>query len=192
MTKELSSVLKEARTLLDAQYHCSNDTLNEAIRSWIKELLAPLVRQDNAEAIWLSGAAEDWRDLSDKECDQRHLERLQTGAAAEIPDAMCYLAHNHYEKGEYEPAAILYRKAADMGHAYAKWCHGLDLLSGIGVTQDKRAGLKLIEEAANLHFEGAIQFMANAYALGQHGYPKDEAVAASWQRKLGSKHLIRF
>lgn len=48
----------------------------------------------------------------------------------------------------------------------------------------------LIEDAAAQKFEGAITFLSNAYALGLHGYPKDEKLAAHWHRKLGDKDVI--
>ncbi|MEJ6404851.1 tetratricopeptide repeat protein [Yoonia sp. 2307UL14-13] len=184
--------LQEAKKLLDARYYCSNEELSEAMSKWATTLLEPLVKAGSAEAQWLISGNHDGRDLTQEEMDQKHLQRLKEGAAAELPDAMFYLAHHHYEKAEYEEAAILYRKAADTGHAYAKWCLGLDLISGVGVAQDQAAGLKLIEEAGNLYFEGAIQFMSDAYALGKYGFPQDECQAATWQRKLANKNLIRF
>jgi len=141
LTPEEASILDEAQALHDVRWYCSSEALQDAMGDWIKELLGPLVKQDIARATWLYDAIDDWGDLSNAEYDRRHLERLKAGADAEIPDAMFYLGHHHYENGEHAQAAVLYRKAADTGYAYAKWCHGLDLMSGTGVAQDQAAGL---------------------------------------------------
>ena len=130
--------------------------------------------------------------MNGEEADERHLKRVKKPAADKVPEAMFLLAHWYWEHGKHEEAAPRYKAAADSGHAYAKWCYSLDLLAGKGVEEDEADGLKHIKEAADLKFEGAIQFMANAYALGQYGFPKDDAKAASWQRQLGSKGTIGF
>lgn len=183
-------ILKEARKLRDALWHCSNEEVAESIRRWIKELLEPLAAEDTAEAKYIIESLGDDQVLSEEEYDRRYMAQLRNGADAEVPEAMFLLAHTFWENGEHEKSAPLYKKAAAAGHAYSKWCYGLDLLSGRGIPADEFSGLKLIEEAANLKFEAAIQFMSDAYALGKYGLPKNEAIAASWQRELGSADLI--
>lgn len=190
MYEEKSFILKEAHKLLDASWHCSNEELASSIQSWIKELLQPLAAEGIAEALYVIGSLDGDEGLDEEEYDRRHLAHLQDGAEAEVPEAMFYLAHRYWEHGDYEKSASLYKKAAVAGHAYAKWCYGLDLLAGRGSAQDEPAGLELIEEAANLKFEAAIQFMSDAFALGKYGFPKDDSAAAIWQRELGSGDLI--
>lgn len=186
--------LSEAETLIRLKYHCSNEDLISSIDDWIRELLAPLCAKGLQKAEYLLGAldTEFLEGDSEAEFDARYLRRLEKGAKAEIPDAMFYLAHQYWERGDYKSSSPLYEKAASAGHSYAKWCFGLDLLSGRGVSKDTERGLQLIKDAAKDRFEGAIQFMSQAYANGHYGFPKDEEVAAAWQRQLGAKDLIRF
>lgn len=190
MNEEKSFILKEAQKLLDASWHCSNEELASSIQSWIRELLQPLASKGIAEAQYIIGSLDGDAALTEEEYDQQYMAHLQDGAEAKIPEAMFNLAHSFWESGSYEKSAPLYQKAAAAGHAYSKWCYGLDLIAGRGVTQDETAGLKLIEEAANLKFEAAIQFMSDAYALGKYGFPKDNSAAATWQRELSSGDLI--
>ncbi|MEO0566451.1 MAG: hypothetical protein AAF066_01870 [Pseudomonadota bacterium] len=190
MYEEKSLRLKEAQKLLDASWHCSNAELASSLQNWIIELLQPLASNGVAEAQYIITSLEDSEELNEEEFVRRYTERLQEGAEAEIPEAIFYLAHSYWENGNYEKSAPLYQKAAAAGHAYSKWCYGLDLISGRGVNQDESAGLKLIEEAAKLKFEAAIQFMSDAFALGKYGFPKDESAAAIWQRELSSGDLI--
>lgn len=194
LTVNNDHILKEARTLLDARWHSSNDTLRSSIEDWVMTLLQPLAEDGVPQAQYLFDAIIEGSSATqtEEEFDQQYLKRLKKGAQAEIPDAMFYLAHRYWKEGNHDAAAPLYKKAALSGHAYAKWCYGLDLIAGTGVARDEAEGLKQIEEAARLKFEGAIQFMANVYALGQYGYAKDEAQAATWQRLLGSDELIGF
>lgn len=192
MCDEQFSILEEAQELLDASWHCSNEELFSSIQGWVRKLLQPLADTGVAEAQFILGSLDSGEVLSEEEYDRRRMARLQDGAEAEIPEAMFYLAHTYWENGEYEKSAPLYRKAGAAGHAYSKWCFGLDLISGRGVAQDEAAGLELIEEAAKLKFEAAIQFMSDAFALGKYGFPKDEAAAAIWQRALTSGDLIDF
>lgn len=190
MYEEKWWTLKEAQKLLDASWHCTNEELVSSIQGWIRKLLQPLADKGTAEAQYIIGALDSSEVLSQDEYDRRYMARLQDGADAEVPEAMFYLAHTYWENGDYEKSAPLYRKAGAAGHAYSKWCFGLDLISGRGVEQDEAAGLKLIEEAAKLKFEAAIQFMSDAFALGNYGFPKDESAAATWQRELSSGDLI--
>ncbi len=91
-----------------------------------------------------------------------------------------------------EESASFFRKAAELGHSYSKWCHGLNLLSGRGTPRNEELGLQYIREAAEEKFEGAIQFMSQAYASGTYGYPKNEALAASWWSRLKDRAVIRY
>lgn len=190
MHEENCVTLEEAQKLLDASWHCSNDELASSIQGWIRDLLQPLADKGVVKALYIIGSLDSDEVLNEEEYDRRYMARLHNGAEAEIPEAMFYLAHMYWESGEYDKAAPLYRKAAAAGHAYSKWCYGLDLIAGRGVDQDEPTGLELIEEAAELKFEAAIQFMLDAFTHGNYGFPQDESAAAFWQRELSSANLI--
>jgi hypothetical protein len=96
------------------------------------------------------------------------------------------------EEPTYEESAKLFATAAAQGHAYAQWCHGLNLLSGRGITQNRELGLLMIKKSAEGWFEGAIKFLADAYAGGTHGFPKDEEESARWWKRLSDQRLVRY
>ncbi|SLN68892.1 hypothetical protein ROA7450_03713 [Roseovarius albus] len=187
--------LEEAQKLLEMTWHCSNDDLVASIEEWARELLERLSNKGMLIAGYLLQGLDDQKnspEMTSEEFDQCFLRRLKKGADDEIPEAMFYLAHSYWESQNYEEAASLYQKAASSGHVYAKWCYGLALIAGRGVEKDEVSGLKQIEESAAQKFEGAIQFMANAYAGGLYGYSQNTSEAAKWQRMLGSEGVIHY
>lgn len=194
MKPEEQSDLAEAQALLNARWMCSNEELASKIEIWVRELLFPLCEEGHAEARYLLSAlgGEEVGVLSEAEFDESLLKQYREGAESEVPEAQFQLAHWHWERGNHAKAADLYKKAAAQGHAYAMWCIGLDLISGRGIERNEKDGIAYIKQSADLKFEGAIQFISNAYALGQYGFPVDEAQAAEWQRKLSLDDLIRF
>lgn len=191
MARQPTDVLNEAKVLLDVRACCSSETVISEIENWVRQLLRPLADNGDAHASYLLGGLENELH-SGESFDDFVLNQFLTGADANIPEAMFYLAHWYWENGQKAKALPLYKKAAEAGHAYAMWCYGLDLMSGSGGEEDQQEGLRQIEKAAHLKFEGAIQFMANAYASGQYGFTKDDRRAAEWFREMGSPDLIRF
>jgi TPR repeat protein len=77
-------------------------------------------------------------------------------------------------------------------YAYAQWVHGLNLLNGTGIPADVELGLQFIRKAADGKFEGAIKFVADAYAQGRYDFPRDEALAQQWLAKLDSAEIIGY
>ena len=58
--------------------------------------------------------------------------------------------------------------------------------------RNEALGLAEIRASAELKFEGAVQFLSDAYAAGTHGFPQDVAEAARWRKKLKDKDLISY
>ena len=76
MYDEKWSTLKEAQSLLDASWHCSNEELASSIQSWIRELLQPLANGGVAEALYIIGSIDSGEVLDEEEYDQRYMARL--------------------------------------------------------------------------------------------------------------------
>jgi uncharacterized protein len=67
-------------------------------------------------------------------------------------------------------SASSFEKSALQGYPYAQWVHGINLLDGRSVESNEALALDFIQRAAEGRFEGAIEFVADAYAAGTHGY----------------------
>ncbi len=192
--EETEDRLAEARALIDVSWNISDDDRRETVFGWINDLLAPLVNAGNPDAIfWLEtiSTGED-ASLSEEEALARYREHITKLADQNHTEAMFRLSLLLHGEGNFAPAADYCKRAAADGHAYANWCCGLDLLAGQGVTRDEALGLKYIQTAAELYFEGALKFMADAHTFGQHGFPVDTAEAANWHRKLSDPKVIPF
>ena len=190
--QEAQERLTEAKVLIDATWHVSEDRRRATLLGWIDDLLAPLIADGNPDAVFWRETIllEDNPAESEEDATARYLGHLTKLADKGHTEAMFRLSLRLYDKGEFIAAAKYCRRAADGGHAYANWCFGLDLLSGKGVARDEALGLSHIRIAAELYFEGALKFMADAYTLGQYGFPVDTAEAASWHRKLSDPRVI--
>lgn len=186
--------LAEAKALIDAIWHVSDDKRYATILDWIDDLLAPLVADGDLDATfwWETLRADGTPAESEEDAAARYLKHLSSLADKGHTEAQFRLSQALYDQGEFVTAAKYCGQAAADGHAYANWCFGLDLLAGKGVDRDETLGLSHIRKAAELYFEGALKFMADAYALGQYGFPVDTAEAASWQRKLNDPRVIPF
>ncbi len=68
----------------------------------------------------------------------------------------------------------------------------MNLLSGNGLDKDFVLGLQFIRLAAEGKFEGAIDFLADAYAEGSHGFPQDISLANQWRSRLSDPDIIGF
>jgi hypothetical protein len=53
-------------------------------------------------------------------------------------------------------------------------------------------GITFIRKAAENKFEGALQFIADAYEEGKFGFPKDLQLAAFWREKLQDDDVIGY
>jgi hypothetical protein len=186
--------IEEARALLNAAWHTVNEERHYLLIAWARQVLQPFVDAKHPEAIWVwSSFPEDMTErLTEEEFDRRHRLQVETAAAAGHAGAKFWLACELDEEPTRKESAALFQEAAELGYSYAKWCHGLNLLSGSGIDKDKELGIRFIFEAAHEKFEGAIQFLAQAYANGSHGLPKDEQESATWWAKLKDDDLIHY
>lgn len=187
-------IITEAKALLNAAWHTPSEPRYNQLLNWARESLQPLVDTNHPEALWLfcSIPKEGMGHLSGEEFDRLHWKEVRAAAEAGSASARFSLACELDAEPTIRESAELFKAAAEQGHSYSKWCHGLNLLGGRGIDKNEALGLRYIEEAANEKFEGAIQFMCNAYSNGTYGYPKDEGVAASWWTRLKDKDVIRY
>ena len=187
-------VITEAKALINAAWSTPSETRSGQLLAWAKESLQPLAKEKVPEALWLlcSLPKEGTEHLSPKEFDRLHMAEARAAAEAGSASAKFFIACQLDEEPTIQESTELFKAAAEQGHAYSKWCYGLNLLSGRGTTKNPELGLRYIEEAAKEKFEGAIQFLSHAYANGTYGYSKDEGMAASWWAKLKDEDVIRY
>ena len=159
--------------------------------------MAPLIESGVADAKYLhAGGTIHLEHLDESARERRRINLIREAAEAGHARAQFTLGQMYEPDAEMaaDPATSAYwfEKSALQGYPYAEWVHGLNLLSGSGVTRDKALGLDFIRRAAEGRFEGAIQFVAGAYATGTHGFPKDEQQAELWRRRLDEPGVIRY
>ena len=185
-------LLIEAETLLEAAWNSTDDRRYDQLISWAREIIEPLANSNYPPALWLKCSLPYDAELSEEEVDKLHSEQLELAAKAGNVDAKFSLAVELDEEPTLKRSALLFKEAAEAGHAHAMWCHGLNLLSGHGIDKDEQEGLRFIMNSAELKFEGAIQFVADAYAKGTHGFTQDDQASALWWKKLSSPGVIPY
>jgi TPR repeat protein len=187
-------IIAEIKALLHAAWNTTDDFRYDRLIAWANELLQPLLDIEYPEALWIKCSMPISADefISDEEFDKRHLAEVRKAAEAGNISAKFDLACTLDEEPTMVESASLFKEAAEAGHVYSKWCHGLNLLSGRGIAKDEDLGLAFIKEAGDEKFEGAIKFIADAYANGTYGYPKDEEKSAIWWKKLSHKDVVHY
>lgn len=83
---------------------------------------------------------------------------------------------------DYDQAARLFRKAADMGHVGAICNLGLMYRSGQGVAQDHVEAVRLYRKAADVGSAAAAYYLAISYKNGE-GVEKSREEARRWYRR---------
>jgi hypothetical protein len=194
VTKEAGSQIAEARALLKAAWCTADRRRYNRLLAWARKVLTPLAQQKIGPAMWLllSIPGKKAKDISQQEFERQHRLHAEEAARCGSADAMFFLACELDEEPTLAESARYFEQAAALGHSYAKWGCGLNLLSGRGIDKDEPRGLALIREAADEKFEGAIHFVSHAYAQGTYGFPKNEELAAEWWSKLKDQGLIRY
>lgn len=119
--------------------------------------------------------------------DARALPLLRRAAEAGFAQAQYYLGvFHHFGRGglpvDYSAAAAEYEKAsADIPEALTNLAHLL--MNGLGVPQDQKKALDLLEHAAAKNDSTALAQLSTLYSRGLHGIPADQAKAATYAQK---------
>ncbi|MGA4636686.1 tetratricopeptide repeat protein [Pseudomonas solani] len=139
-TPDTESAMREAERLLNA---------GELRRT--RSLLAPYIQCRVPAALFLSSLFSDPGEGTEAfEC--RHIELLSEAAELGHAPAMNMLAQ-YLEVGDMleqdgDRAAMLFERAAGLGHPEAKLFHGLNLFYGSnGIGMDKEKAVRLLQEA---------------------------------------------
>jgi TPR repeat protein len=134
--------------------------------------------------------------LDEQAHDARYFALIRQAALGGDERAQFRMGQMHEPESELEAdaeaSAHWFKLSALQGYPYAQWVHGLNLWTGHGCPRDEALGLDFIRRAAEGRFAGAIQFVADAYAAGSHGYPKDEAQMEIWRRRLDEPGVMSY
>ena len=162
-----------------------------------RKLLKPLVEKNIAEAQYLAGSfalANEFE--SDAAFEKWQYELFHK--AAESGYALAQFALGQaYARGrdlghDAERSAHWFSLSAAQGYPPAQWEHGLNLLGGRGFPKDETLGITFIRKAAENKYEGALQFIADAYEEGKFGFQKDPRLATSWRKKLQDDDVFHY
>lgn len=192
------ALLQEARALIQAAHHSTDEERLAVLLRWAQEILESLVQAQVPAASWLYATLLKLKaqiagvGLDDEAFGEEYWRLVRAAAAGGHAEAQFALACELDGPETAAESARLFQAAADQGHPYALWVHGLNLLGGKGVPPDKEQALRVILQAAQKNFEGAIRFLADAYAHGDYGFEKDEELAAAWRQRLSDQALIRY
>ncbi|MEQ8098223.1 hypothetical protein ABQY37_21470 [Xanthomonas hortorum] len=127
--------------------------------------IAPLVIQEDPEAMFLSSTFSASAEESDSDFEARSFKLLLRAAELRFAPAMyalavCYATGDLVDQSESE-AARWYEAAAKAGHQSAKLHYGIALFNGAGVAIDHPAGLALIREVASMGDPTAAEVLAD-------------------------------
>jgi len=134
-----------------------------------RAILAPLVEQSNADALFLRSTFSISKEETVAEFEKRRIEMLEK--AAELGHAKAaYALGLCYEFGDgvicdKSRAASLFKKSAEGGYPKAKLSYGLDLIYGSNrIPQSRDLGVVLLKEAAKA---GVSEALGELAALGE-------------------------
>jgi TPR repeat protein len=196
MTED-DQICAAAEALIDQAFQTEDEQLYDSLMSRAHQLLVPPVAAGVPEATYLHACYTLYLEgLSEEAQDQRHIDLIRQSAHAGDMRAQFRLGQMYEPESELEADAAAsahwFEMSTLQGYPYALWVHGLNLWMGHGCPCDQALGLEFIRRAAEERFEGAIQFVADAYAAGTHGYPKDEAQAEIWRRRLDEPGVMTY
>jgi TPR repeat protein len=133
------------------------------------KLLAPLIREKCADALYLYSTFSFLRKETIEEFEKRSLAMVQQAASMGHPQALYCLALR-FDVGDVveknpEKASVFFKLAAEAGHAKAKESYGLDLFYGTnGIAQNQSLGLAFLQEAVDEGVDGAEYCLEKAKA----------------------------
>lgn len=143
--------------------------INEGHLRKARDILAPLAKQSNAEALFLYSSFSISKDETEAEFEERSIEML--GKAVELGHARAaYALGVRYDFGDgvvcdKNRAALLFKQSAESGYPKAKLSYGLDLIYGShGIPQNRDLGLTMLKAAANA---GVSEASEELTALGK-------------------------
>ena len=197
MTDTDQAIYGQAENLIERAHRCADEDLSYSLLEQAYFLLAPLVGRGFPPALYLHAcytlALENLDDASEA---KRHADLIKR--AAEAGDAKAQFALGQLLEGgdglpkDIVAAAHWFEQSARQGYAYAQWVHGLNLFSGYGIERDTALGIEFIRRAAEGRFAGAMEFIADAYAAGLHGFSKDETAAEEWRDRLLQPGVMKY
>ena len=125
--------------------------------------------------------------------EERYVAELRARIAMGDVDAEVALG-NLYETGDTVPldpvqAAVLYRRAADKGHAGAQANLATMYLEGYGVAPDAAQAVAWFQQAAAGGSIVATFTLATVYDHGAPGVARDDRLAADWYRRAADAGL---
>ncbi|MCU7934737.1 MAG: hypothetical protein KZQ99_07645 [Candidatus Thiodiazotropha sp. (ex Dulcina madagascariensis)] len=185
-------LITEARAFLEAAWNATDSKKYDTLIAWAREIIEPLAKNKYPPALWLKCSLPGDVNMTSEEFEAIQKAEIEKAAKAGSIEAKFALACDLDEAPAEKQSAKLFKEAAEAGHAYAMWCHGLNLLSGRGIEKNEAEGLSFIQHSAELKFEGAIKFVADAYASGTYGYQKNQEESALWWKRLSDPYLIHY
>ncbi len=158
------------------------------------KILKPYIEAENAEAIYLSAFARK-KGESNRKNENRHTESIKKAALLGYPTALyrygAYLDMGDYFQENKKEASILFKQAAELGHAQSEWIYGVELLYGLGSwKKNQKEGLKWITRSADKGYCLAVEFMEECYRKGN--YSKRNKKKADFLKNLLEKGLIIY
>lgn len=162
-----------------------------------RRLLKPLVEKNIAEAQYLAGSfalADEFE--SDAAFEKWHYDLFHKAAESGYAPAQFSLGQAYSRGGDlgYDPekSAHWFSRSAEQAYPQGQWEHGLNLLGGSGMAKDEALGIAFILKAAENKYQGALEFIADAYDEGKFGFQKDPQLASFWREKLKDDDVIHY
>ncbi|WP_163012958.1 hypothetical protein [Burkholderia stabilis] len=146
---------------VDAVLNRVRDMVNRGNIDSARRLLAPLIEVKNGEALFIYSMFSNPGE-SDDEFERRSISLLREASVAGCVSAIyalgnCYLSGDIVERDDFV-SSLLFKHAAEHGHAAAKLAHGLNLFYGSnGVEKDELLGIDFVKAADSEGVEGAAE-----------------------------------
>lgn len=144
--------------------------------------------QGVANAIYLAGTISKPGE-TEVEYSRRYVANILLAAGKGSADTLFCLGR-FYDVGDEgfaqdkDKASLLFKQAADLGHARSQWIHACELLWGRGTfAQDVEAGLAHLRKSVGQGFAEALGTKPDLDDTGGFGVPKDHRLAAELRQR---------
>lgn len=122
------------------------------------------------------------KDKEIKEFEDKELEYLKKSAQVGYEKALTDLGSKYKDMKNFKEAALCFKEAAEDRIPLGLFCYGEYLLTGEYVpTKDVDAGVKMIEDAAEMGLQKAVEKMIDIYSNGLEGIKKDDKKAQKYK-----------